>query len=192
MSNEEEKRKMMFNLLTTKDTSLVGDVGEVIAKRYLWRTIRFHYLHKFSLRSSEKEWIERTIDDKNMLKYLMDYKGRHWDLIGVKYRYKSRYGRKKVEKAAADLRSALHEKEEHRSKAKEEELTHLLKKFRIEEVYLIEIKTVREDAIRHDLSPIAKHKIGDVEGAKVHGFKVLLVIVSFLNNWKFECKYVEL
>ena len=191
MSNEEEKRKMVFNLLTTNDTSLVGDVGEVIAKRYLWKKMGF-MPHNFSLYISERERVKRRIKDKDKLKYLMEYKGRHWDLIGVKYRYKSRYGRNKIEEAARELRSALREKDKQKIKAKKEELAQLLKKFRIEEVYLIEVKTVRKGAIRHDLSPIAKHKIGDVESAKIHSFKVLLVIITFLSNWKFECTCVEL
>ena len=186
-----ENRKMVFNLLSTKDTSLVGEVGEVLAKRYLWRKMGF-IAHKFSLYISERERIKRRIKDKDKLKYLTDYKGRYWDLISVKYRYTSRYGRKKLEKAAAELRVALREKDEQKIKAKNEEFAQLLKKFEIEEIYLIEVKTVRKGAIRHDLSPIAKHKIGDVEGAKMHGFKVLLVIVTFLSDWKFECRYMEL
>ena len=183
-----EERKMIFNLLTTKDTSLVGDVGELLVKRYLWRKMRF-MPHNFSLK---KKWIEKIVRDKAKLKYLMDYKGRYWDLIGVKHRYKSRYGRRRIENAAVELRAALREKDEQKTKAKEEELAQLLKKFRIEEVYLIEVKTVREGAIRHDLNPTAKHKIGDVEEAKAHSFEVLLVIVTLFGNWKYECECIVL
>jgi len=189
---EQIKRKIQFSLLSTNNTSLVGEIGEIISKHYLQKKMKFPYLHKFSLHGSEREWIKQTFTDKDKIEYLVDYKGRYWDLIGVKYRYKSRYGRKRVEKAAAELRSALREKEEEKAKSKEAELAHLLKKFRIEEVYLIEVKTMREDAIRHDLNPIAKHKIGDFEEAKAVGFKVLLVTVTLLSDWKFECEHIEL
>lgn len=191
MLNEEEKQKTRFNILTTKDTSLVGDIGEIIAKRYLWRKMRF-MPHSFSRYISEKDRIKRRVKDEDELEYLINYNGRRWDLIGVRCRYSSKHGREKLEKAAAELRTATREKDEQKITAKKEEFAQLLEKYEIEEVYLIEVKTVRKGAIRHDLSPIAKHKIGDVEDAKIHGFKVLLVTVTLLNNWKFECKHVEL
>jgi len=192
MSNDRERLARVYDLSTTGDTSLVGDVGELIAKHYLWGIVKIHFLHKFSLHGAERKWIERTIKDEEMLNYLMDSKGRRWDLIGVRHRYRSRYGRRKVERAAAELRSAIRKNDEQEREAKEEEFRWLLKRFRIEEVFLIEVKTVRENAIRHDLTPVAKHKIGNVEEAKSHGFKVLLVIITLLSAWKFQCECLEL
>lgn len=116
----------MFDLLSTKDTSLVGDVGEVIAKRYLWGKMKF-IAHNFSIK---KERILRIVNDKDKLDYLVNYKGRRWDLIGVKHRYKSKYGRNKIEEEARELRSAHREKDEQKIKAKDEELAQLLRKFR--------------------------------------------------------------
>ena len=139
---EQIKRKIQFSLLSTNNTSLVGEIGEIIAKHYLQKKMKFTYLHKFSLHGSEREWIKRTFTDKDKIEYLMDYRGRYWDLIGVKRQYKSRYGRKRVEKADAELRSALREKEE--------------------------------------------------EKAKAVGFRVLLVTVTLLSDWKFECEHIEL
>jgi len=116
-----------------------------------------------------------------------------WDFIGFRYRYRSMYGKKRVEQAAFELREAHRKKDEKEIKAKEETLEKLLQKFRIVELYLIEVKT--RSAFSHDLKGLKKGKgkiQKNIQYAKSLGFKPLLVVVEFLENWKFKVSYKEL
>jgi hypothetical protein len=190
------RHKSQLNLLSTNNTSLAGEIGEIIAMYYLRKIglVPHHLTYEkigqgVNIRLSYEE-IAKSLSDENKRKYLADYKGRNWDFIAVKHRYKSSYGRRRIENAAYELRMALRDKDDEKIKVKEEEYNHLLKKFRIEEVYLIEVKTLREGAIWHDFT--SKDKIGNIEEVKAHGFKVLLVIVTLLNNWEIECEHIEL
>ena len=61
-----------------------------------------------------------------------------------------------------------------------------------EEVYLVEVKATFEGR-RHDLRGEMKRKLPeDIEKAKSLGFKPLLVIVKFVSRWKFEVTGREL
>jgi len=79
-----------------------------------------------------------------------------WDFIGFKYRYKSRYGKRRVEEAASELRKAYREKDEKEIMIKNETLEKLLQKFRVIDIYLIEVKT-RSTFSRHSRSYEAKN-----------------------------------
>jgi len=199
------EREMMINLRCTRDSALIGAVGELIAWKYLsskgisiyrfgstfYPGIHtkqadlsdFFQAHLKSLSSQQVDYL------KNMYKY----EDRMWDFIGIRYTYKSRYGREKVEQAAFELREAHRKKDEKEIKAKEETLEKLLQKFRILELYLIEVKT--RFASSHDLKGLKKGKVKmqkNIPYAKSLGFKPLLIVVEFLKNWKLRVHCKEL
>ena len=59
--------------------------------------------------------------------------------------------------------------------------------------YLIEVKTTGSRGERKDLCELMKGKIPQkVEEAKAVGFKVLLVVVKLLNEWKYAVTRQEL
>jgi hypothetical protein len=99
-----------------------------------------------------------------------------------------------VEQAALELRRAYMEKDEKEIKAKEETLEKLLQKFRILDLYLIEVKT--RSTFSHDLKGLLKGKGRKIQRnisyAKSLGFKPLLIVVELLENWRFKVSCEEL
>ena len=63
----------------------------------------------------------------------------------------------------------------------------------IEGVYLIEVKTGHGANIRHYVrNPIRAFSSENFENAKAIGFKVALVVVELLENWKYRISYREM
>ncbi|MCL6579801.1 MAG: hypothetical protein K6T73_10580 [Candidatus Bathyarchaeota archaeon] len=61
------------------------------------------------------------------------------------------------------------------------------------EVYLVEVKTGRGANIRHYAkNPIRAFSPENLEKAKAIGFKIALVVVELLENWKCRISYREL
>jgi hypothetical protein len=63
----------------------------------------------------------------------------------------------------------------------------------INEVYLIEVKAGRGQNIKHYIrNPMRAFQPENVRKAKAIGFKVALVVVELLDNWKYEVSYIEM
>lgn len=149
--------KMIVDLPSIKDSSLVGTIGELLAWKYLrmrkgvlprWFGGGPHFL-QYPFRSGISNY---EIDGLNesQIEYLKRIP-RKYDLIAVKRR---RY-----------------------------ENTPFIGE--IEEIYLTEVKTTFGG--RQDLGGEMRGKIAkDVQEAKSLGFTPLLIIVKLLENWKFE------
>lgn len=192
---------MAIDLLNVRDSTLVGAIGELIAWKnlnrkgisvYRFGSIYFSGIHEkqadFSdFFSRNLKWFNNQ--QVNYLKNIDRYETRRWDFIGCRYRYRSRYGRRRIEQASFELRAAQSKKEEKEIQVKEEELEKLQKKFRIREFYLIEVKTTQDRTRRGKF----KGKMQtNIPYAKSLGFKPLLMIVEFLDNWRFQVTCEEL
>ena len=161
---------MTTDLLSTKDTGLVGAVGEVIAWQYLHQkgiiAVRFGIgrpwfmgkMESDEVKSPFDRFLERTYFTKRQLDYLVNLqeKGttRRWDFIAI---------------GARDIG----------------------KKRRT--ISLVEVKVRRQGKNRRDLRSTLKGKTPqDLEKAKSLGFVPLLLIVDLLDDWKFEVTCREL
>lgn len=154
---------MVVDLLSTKDTGLVGAVGEIIAWQYLWE----NGIVGFSFGQGRPWFTNKLIEQqptfyrswlkKKQLNYLNNLEEdgpRRWDFIGTRPREHGKRNRT---------------------------------------VYLIEVKVRRKGKSRHDLRGTLKGKIPqDLEMEKSLGFVPLLLIVDMLDNWKFEITSREL
>ena len=67
---------------------------------------------------------------------------RKYDFICCKYRYRSRYYRRKIRDFTAELRTAIREKDEEVIEVKARELEKILKKGRVKEIFLVEVVNV--------------------------------------------------
>ncbi len=199
------EREMMIDLRRVRDSTLIGALGELIAWKYLsskgisvyrFGSTFYPGIHRNQADLSDflsehlKSLSSQQVD---YLKEHYKYESRMWDFIGLKYRYKSRYGRRKVEQAAFELRKAYKEKDEESIKVKEETLEKLLHKFRILDLYLIEVKT--RTAFSHDLKDLKERKgkiQKNISYAKSLGFQPLLIVVELIENWKFRVTCKEL
>ena len=197
------EREMVIDLRRARDSTLIGAMGELIAWKYLnskgisvYRFGSTFYPGIHRNQTDLSDFLSQHLKSLNcqQVDYLKDiykYESRMWDFIGLKYRYKSRYGRRKVEQAAFELRKAYRERDEEGIKIKEEMLEKLLQKFQILDLYLIEVKT--RSSFSHDLKGLKKGK-GKIQKnipyAKSLGFKPLLIVVELIENWKFRvfCK----
>ncbi len=161
---------MTVDLLNTKDTGLVGAIGEVIAWQYLHQkgiiAVRFGMgrpwfigkMESDEVKSPFDRFLEHTWFTKRQLAYLVNLqeKGttRRWDFIAI---------------GARDIG----------------------KKWRT--VYLVEVKVRRQGKSRYDLRGALKGKIlQDLEEVKSFGFVPLLLIVDLLDNWRFEITSAKL
>lgn len=158
----------VFDIATTKDSSFVGGIGEMVAWKFLRR--RGIWAHRiggwypfpsnfpfirgkpsYELRGLKTEQVE-------YLKEMCLHGPRRYDFVGVK-RKKGPHG------LAGD----------------------------IEDVYLVEVKTEGVRSSRHDLQGLMKGKIpNDVDRPKELGFKVLFVLVSLIDDWKCNISCNEL
>jgi hypothetical protein len=193
------EREMVIDLRRAMDFTFIGAMGELIAWKYLnskgisvYRFGSTFYPGIHRNQTDLSDFLSQHLKSLNcqQVDYLKDiykYESRMWDFIGLKYRYKSRYGRRKVEQAAFELRKAYRERDEEGIKIKEEMLEKLLQKFQILDLYLIEVKT--RSSFSHDLEALKKGKgklQKNIPYAKSLGFKPLIVVIEFLENWKFR------
>ena len=154
---------MTFDLLNTKDTGLVGAVGEIIAWQHLWE----NGIIGFSFGQGRPWFTNKLVEQQltfhysglkkkqlNYLNNLKEHGPRRWDFIGTRPREHGKRNRT---------------------------------------VYLIEVKVRRQGKSRHDLRGTLKGKIPqDLEMAKSLGFSPLLLVVDMLDNWRFEVTSTEL
>lgn len=62
-----------------------------------------------------------------------------------------------------------------------------------DQVYLIEVKAGRGQNIRHYIrNPIRAFQPENITKAKAIGFKVALVVVELLEDWKYQVSYIEM
>lgn len=166
---------MEFNILITKDSGLVGAIGELIAWQYLWQK----GIHAYSFAAGrpwfmadklvaevqpdfypnfEHRWLR-----KQQLEYLKNLKAhgpRRWDFVAIE----------RMESVEWWLRNKKPKK-----------------------VYLVEVKASRQGKSRHDLRGSMKGKIPeDIENVKRLGFQPLLLIIDFLENWTFKVREIAL
>jgi len=152
--NMRENTKMQWeekviDLWNTKDSSLLGEVGEVVAWKYLWT-------------QGIKVWpFWRVVVEHLFTSELT--KGQTGFLEG----YRSRA-------AATDKRTF--------------DLVGICR--RTGQPYLVEVKTTRSERYRYDSRkfPSVQQRLE----AKSLGFKLLLVIVQFMDNWRFRITCKEL
>lgn len=146
-NTKERWEEKIIDLWKTQDSSLLGEVGEVLAWKYLWAkglrvwpSWRVVAEHLFST--------ELTKEQVNFLK-----------------RYRSRA-------SAAEWRSV--------------DLVGIRRSSG--QAYLVEVKTTRSERYRYDTRkfPGLQQRLE----AKSLGFKLLLVVVRLIDNWKFwiACK----
>ncbi len=139
--------KKVIDLWNTKDSDLLGRVGEVVGWKYLWRqgSITWDFW-----RVVQTDLFRECMTPEQQ-NYLNEFRGgkrqaRAWDLVGVH----SRGGRP----------------------------------------CLVEVKTTRSERYRYDSRkfPDTKQRLE----AKSLGFRLLLVIVQLIDNWKFRVACKEL
>jgi len=153
----------IFDLAGTKDSTLIGTIGELIAWRYLrdvtgvfpmWFGAGQYLYPQYPTRIGVKYEISGL--DKALIEFLKNA-DRRFDFIVVKRR-----------RIAPGLLGEP------------------------EEIYLVEVKATIKGR-RHDLRGKMKRKLpNDIQKAKSLGFKPLLIIVEFLNDWKFRVTCKEL
>jgi len=180
---------MMLDLLSTKDTSLVGEIGEVIARKYLWHKGITAYA------PGRIMWLSLLAERTDILNLYLEVEKNH------------------------DMFEELNEAEQRvlieYSSVKtlgEERIRYLKDLFdygptwcwdyagygrHSEEVYLIEVKTSRvgkKYTLKSSWSGRSRrgYQRVDLEKARSLGFKLLLVNVELLDNWKFEVSDREL
>lgn len=157
-----------LDLAGTRDSSLVGGIGEMIAWKYLRsRKIWAHRIggwypfpSDYPFRSGEPSYELRGLNDRQVeyLKEMWLHGPRRYDFVGVRRR-RGRHG--------------------------------LVGE--VEEVYLVEVKTTGPGSGRQALQGCMRGKIPeDVEAAKALGFSVLLVGVRLLGDWRCEVACREL
>lgn len=156
-----------YDLSETKDSSLIGAIGEILAWKYLMRNrILIHKiggLPPFSAvypsRRGELNYEIRGLSAEQIefLKEMCSSGPVRFDFVGIRRKWSWKKG--------------------------DYVLT----------PYLIEVKTTGPRGERKDLAGLVKGKIPQrVEEAKDVGFKVLLVIVNLFSNWKYAITSLEL
>ncbi|MEM2107645.1 MAG: hypothetical protein QXV46_07550, partial [Candidatus Bathyarchaeia archaeon] len=196
---------MTIDLRSLRDSTLIGAIGELIAWKYLeskgisvyrFGSTFYPGIHRNQADLSHffSHHIESLSSQQtDYLKNIYMYESRRWDFIGIKYKYKSKYGKRRVQEVTSELRNAIREKDEKEIMAKKTLLERLLQKFRILEIYLIEVKT--RSTFTHNFKSLLKGR-GKIQRnilyAKSIGFKPLLIVIELLENWKFRVFYVKL
>jgi len=156
-------KEKIFDLAATKDSTLIGTIGELIAWRYLTRMTKVFpmwfgagsYFYPQYPRRSKTDYEINGLDEAQ-IRFLKNMP-RRYDFIVVKRR-----------KIGQGLLGAP------------------------KKVYLIEVKATLKGK-RRDLKGGMKRKIPkDIQKAKTLGFTPILIIVEFLDNWKFKVTCKEL
>lgn len=153
-----------FNLMTTKDTGLVGAIGETIAWQFLWD--KKVVAHNFgmgrpsfspgSLTQTQPQfypsWLKKRQSD--YLIKLWKHGPRRWDFVAINFVETEVGGQNRKPKT----------------------------------VYVVEVKVRRNR--RSSLKSLTGKIPTDLEKVKSLGFVPLLVIVDMLDNWEFgvTCK----
>lgn len=133
--NNSLDREMLIDLFSTRDSTLIGAVGELIVWKYLKReeisvyrfgSTYFPGIHEKQADLSDffsgyLKWLNKQQVD--YLKNIYRYETRRWDFIGRRYRYKSRYGRRRIEQVTFELRETHNKKEEDSGNSSGDELT---------------------------------------------------------------------
>jgi len=151
----------VFDLAATRDSTLIGTIGELIAWRYMrmvtglfpmWFGAGSYFYPQYPRRTDMDYEISGL--DETQIKFLKNVP-RRYDFVVVKRR-----------RIAPGLLGEP------------------------EETYLVEVKATFRGR-RHDLKGRMKRKLPkDIQKAKSLGFKPLLIIVKFLDSWNFKviCK----
>ena len=158
----------VYDLSKTRDSSLIGAIGEMLAWKYLRRKRIWAYkiggwypfpaTYPFESGGSRYELRGLTEEQINYLKKMCLHESRRFDFVGIK--------RKRWSWAERNYKVVP---------------------------YLIEVKTTGLVGERKDLYGRMSGKIPeDIEEAKANGFKILLVIVKLLENWKYTITCQEL
>lgn len=158
----------VLDLGGTRDSSLIGGIGEMIAWKYLrgrgiwshrigrWYPFPADYPFKRSELSYQLEGVSG--DQVDYLKNMCLRGPRRYDFVGTRRRH--------------DPHGLAGE---------------------VEEVYLVEVKTTGPGPGRHDLDSHMKGRVPeDIETAKALGFTVLLIVVRLFDNWGCKVTYREL
>jgi len=159
------KVEKIYDLSETKDSSLIGTIGEILAWKYLWRK-RIHaykiggWYPTYPLGGDNPKYklSELSKEQNNYLKRMYLHGPRRFDFVGIKR------GRWNWAKRSYKITP-----------------------------YLIEVKTTGLIGERKDLYGRMIGKISeDIKEAKAKGFKILLIIVKLLENWKYTVTCQEL
>lgn len=153
----------IFDLTTTKDSTLVGTIGELIAWKYIriltglfpmWFGAGSYFYPQYPRRRDRDYEISGL--GETQIEFLKNVP-RRYDFVVVKRR-----------RIAPGLLGEP------------------------EETYLVEVKATFGGR-RHDLEGGMKRKLPkDIQKAKSLGFKPLLIIVKFLDSWRLEVTCKEL
>jgi hypothetical protein len=160
--------QMEFDLLNAKDTGLVGAIGETIAWQYLW--------------------------EKGVLAYSFGA-GRPWftgkPVSEVQSGFDHWFDTSWLSKRQVDYLNDLWRGRSPRWDFVAIKRGDQLKKCK--RIYPVEVKTRRSGKNRHDLRGSMRGKIPeDIGKLRRLGFRPLLLVVEFLDNWKFEIMEVAL
>ena len=158
----------VIELVDTKDSSLIGAIGEVAAWKFLGRRrILAHRIgqwypfpanYPFSRGELSYDLSGLSTEQVDYLRRMCSHGPRRYDFVGQKIKR---------------LPDGIHGL--------------------VDENYLVEVKTTGPGIRRHDWQGSMKRKIPeDVEAAKALGFKVLLIKVNLLDGWKCEVTSREL
>ena len=182
----------MIDLLNTKDTSLVGEIGEIIARKYLWQK------GISAIRPNLVRWTSWLAD------YLVQKGLLHAPLEG--FHEPDNYEQlDELDQLQIVASSLLRDFEEQQSRYVVDLIEYghtwgwdFVGHGRYsKDVYLIEIKTSRvgkKYRLKSSWSGRSRREYerADLGKAKSLGFKLLLVNVELLDNWQFEVSDREL
>jgi hypothetical protein len=177
-----------FDLVGRNASNLRGAIGEIIA----WDALRKMGIHAFKigtwnffpegypywrgelnnehrfLTRKQAEFVENKVQND-----IMEY-----DFVGIKLKHRLHYV---VE--VDNINDLMDGKAMGKAPSIE----------KVEDVYLIEVKTGHPRTVRrYAENPTKAFALENIEKAKRVGFKVLLVIVELLDNWKCRISYREL
>ena len=156
----------VFDLAATRDSTLIGTIGELIAWRYIrmvtglfpmWFGAGSYFYPQYPRRTDRDYKISGL--DETQIEFLKNVP-RRYDFIVVKRR-----------RIAPGLLGEP------------------------EETYLVEVKATfrgRRHNLKGTMKGMKRKLPKDIQKAKSLGFKPLLIIVKFLDSWKFEVTCKEL
>jgi hypothetical protein len=177
-------------LLGRNASSLIGALGEIIA----WNTLRKKGIQAFKIGvwsffpQGYPYWFGELDNQHRFLKReqaeFVENKVRNdiveFDFVGVKLKG---YRILKVEVESIEDSMDGKRKSTDKSPSVED----------VEAVYLVEVKTGRGENIRHYIrNPMRAFSPENIHKAKALGFKVALVVVELLENWRYRINFREM